>query len=215
MSKRLRLMYGGTFDPFHNGHLHIATWARDHANAEVFVTPAADPPHRDATTATATQRLDMVVLGIDDQQCIFADDRELRRDGPSYTYDTLAELRRDVGAYVPLGILLGADSFLSLPTWHRWQELTSLAHLVVADRPGQDSLTGMSPALAEHVTNRLLTDPAALTASPHGLVLQLRQPQIDISATQIRQAIAAGRDDWRSLVDRGVATYIDDNGLYR
>lgn len=215
MSLPMHLMYGGTFDPFHNGHLHIARWARDHALAEVFVTPAADPPHRDATGATAHQRLDMVALGIDDEQDLFVDERELRRTGPSYTIDTLHELRDQLGSQRPLGFLLGADSFLNLPKWHRWQELLDVAHIVVAERPGSPINAGMSSGLAKHIGERFTQSADDLNAVTHGLVLRLEQPQVDISATAIRNAIAADATTWKSLVNPSVAEYLERAGLYR
>lgn len=213
MKSRLHLMYGGTFDPFHEGHLHIACWARDYVGAEVFVTPAADPPHRPATGASAQQRLDMVALGIHDEPRIHADDRELRRTGPSYTVDTLMELRQELGPDQSIGILVGMDSFLSLPSWHRWQEIQDFAHVIVADRPGDQ--TALPDALAAAVEHRQAQSADELQQVPYGLILRLSQPQMDISATRIRTQVGQGQTDWKQDVSEAVAEYIECHGLYR
>ena len=135
MNSPLRVFYGGSFDPVHNGHLAIARAARDALHAEVALVPARDPPHKDATHADADQRAQLLALAIEGEPGLRVDPRELHRAGPSYTFDTLTELRAEAGPGAPLVWLVGADSVLQLHTWHRWRELFDLAlHLGIGQR---------------------------------------------------------------------------------
>src|SRR5262245_56588121 len=128
---------GGTFDPVHYGHLRLALEIGERSGfAEVRFIVAGTPPHRTAPRTTGAQRLQMVKLATAGNPLFAVDDRELKRTGPSYTFDTLTELRSERGAAQPLCLLVGADAFLEIATWHRWTELFGLAHVVVAHRPG-------------------------------------------------------------------------------
>lgn len=210
----LTLWYGGTFDPVHAGHLAIARAAADAFGVPVTMAPAADPPHRDATGASAEQRARMLELATAGDPRLRVDRRELHREGPSWTVDTLLELRAELGDEAPLALLVGADSFRSLPTWHRWRELLQLAHLVVAAR-GDEDLADLPEALASEAAGRWTDDPARLAATPAGAIHALRQPLRPESATAVRQAIAAGDPAWRGQVPAAVAAYIEAEGLYR
>ncbi len=130
----LAIWYGGTFDPVHNGHLAIARAAADTFGVPVTLVPAADPPHRTAPGADAAQRAHMLDLAVAGDRRLRVDRRELQRAGPSWTVDTLRELRAERGAAAPLALLVGADSFRSLPTWKHWRQLPELAHFIVAGR---------------------------------------------------------------------------------
>lgn len=210
----LVVLYGGTFDPVHNGHLAIARAAAQTLGYPVRLMPAADPPHRPAPGASARQRAEMLDLAVAGDDALCVDRRELERDGPSFTVLTLRELRA-VEPEAPVALLVGADSFIGLPGWREWQALFGLAHLVIADRPGDawrpDALPG---ALAAAVAGRWAAGPAELAAAPAGKVLALRQPLHHVSATDLRARIAAGRP-WRHLVPAAVADYIQAEGLYR
>jgi len=210
----LHLVYGGTFDPIHCGHLAIARAARDRLDCTVRLMPAGDPPHRAPPGADAAARATMVALAIAGEPGLALDRRELERSGRSYTVDTLAELRRELGAGQPLAWLVGADSLLGLPGWHRWQELLTLAHLVVADRPASALDDGALPAgLAVAVQGRW-TDAATLRTLPAGRLLRLHQPLHPASATALRARIARGEptDGW---LLPPVAAFIEEKGLYR
>ena len=208
---KLTLLYGGTFDPVHAGHLAVARAARDELGADVHLLPAADPPHRDATGASAEQRAAMLALALDGEPGLHLDRRELERGGPSYTVDTLRAARAALGPEAPLGWIAGDDSFRSLPTWHQWRELPSLAHFVVALRPGH-SLEVLPPDLAALAQGRWREDPAALGAAPAGLLYRLHFAPRHESASAIRAALAGGG------VPAGLAPaverYIRVTGLY-
>ncbi|MGO1069451.1 nicotinate-nucleotide adenylyltransferase [Lysobacter sp. CA199] len=206
----LLVFYGGTFDPIHDGHLAIARAARDALSARVRLMPAADPPHRAPPGASAEHRARMLDLAVAGEPDLVVDRRELRREGRSYTVETLREVRAEVGPDQPLALLVGADSFIDLPQWREWQALFELAHFVVAERPG-------SPLDGERVEaiapGRETAEVAALRDSPAGRVYRLKQPLHAESASQVRQLIAAG-EAWRAFVPPPVAAYIDRHGLY-
>ncbi|KRA77213.1 nicotinate-nicotinamide nucleotide adenylyltransferase [Lysobacter sp. Root667] len=209
----LRVYYGGTFDPVHDGHLAIARAARDALDATIRLMPAADPPHRAPPGANAAQRARMLDLAVAGEPRLLVDTRELARAGRSYTVETLRELRREIGDAAPVALLVGADSFLGLPQWHEWRSLFDLAHFVVAQRPSSPLEQGLAPELAALVAGRDAADAAALRAAPAGRVLRLNQPLHAESASEVRQRIAAGQP-WQDLVPAPVAVYIERHGLY-
>ena len=208
---------GGTFDPVHFGHLRLAQEIGEMLRlAEVRFVPSGTPPHRTAPRVTPQQRLEMVRLAIADNPLFTADGREVTRSGPGYTFDTLTELRRELGATRPLCVLLGADAFLELATWHRWHELFGLAHLIVAHRPGfppESWPARMPQPLAREYEARSLKQPLAVHLSPAGGIATQAISALDISATRIRQSLERGASP-RYLLPDAVLDYIQANGLY-
>lgn len=209
----LLLLYGGTFDPVHLGHLAIAHAAHAVLGVQVRLMPAADPPHRAPPGADARHRARMLELAVAGDRALMVDRRELERDGRSYTVDTLTALRQDVGPVRPVALLLGADSFVALPQWKDWQALFELAHFVVAERDGH-ALDTLPAELAGEAIPRRTDDPAELGASPSGRVLRLQQPLADASATRVRAAIRSNDGGLDALVPPAVAAYIDRHRLY-
>lgn len=207
-----RILYGGTFDPVHAGHLAVAATVRDALGAPVAFVPAADPPHRPPPGASAEQRAEMLESAIADQAGFDVDRRELRRDGPSWTVLTLEEVRAEAGADTPVAWVVGADAFRGLPAWHRWTELFGLAHFIVVVREGHD-LQALPPPLAAAVAGRRATSPAELLAAPAGRVLCLEMPPHPASSTELRERLRAGRDggDW---LPAPVAAHIARHALY-
>lgn len=211
------VLYGGTFDPVHAGHLAVARAAAALLDAPVWLLPAADPPHRAVPGADARQRAQMLDLAVTDQPRLRVDRRELRRRErdpatPSWSVDTLAEVRAETGPHTPIVWLLGADAFRGLPSWRRWPELFDLAHWLIAVRPGH-RLDALPATLAAACAGRWVDDPEALRAAPAGRLLQLEMPLRVESATALRQRIGAGRP-WRGEVPAAVADYIVAQHLY-
>lgn len=202
---------GGTFDPIHYGHLRPAQEVRRALDlAEIHLIPAANPPHRHPPVATAAQRLRMVELATAGVSGFTADDREFRRGGWSYTVLTLESLRQEFGAR-PLCLLMGMDAFEGLETWHQWERLPELAHLVVMTRPGW--IWPARDALPAWVRDRLEREPDKLAQVGSGKVyFQAVTPQ-DISATQIREAIRRGEPVEKSLPP-AVLEYIRTYHIY-
>ena len=214
----LRICYGGTFDPVHNGHIAIASAARDALQAEVALLPARDPPHKALPGADADQRAEMLELAIAGESGLVVDRRELHRAGPSYSVDTLRELRAEAGADAPIAWLIGADSLRQLHTWHRWCELFEHAHVIVVQRPGADidmtALHAASPAVAEMVGQRRRPC-QALADGSHGGFAVLPLPGLrPESSTELRRRIATD-EPWAHWVAPAVAAYIVRHGLYR
>jgi len=209
----LRVFYGGTFDPVHHGHLAIARAAHAALDTPIALMPAADPPHRPPPGASAADRVAMLELALAGEPGLCLDLRELARPGRSYSIDTLRALRAELGEAAPIALLVGADSFLGLPTWKDWHALFALAHFVVAERTGSPLEATLPPDLAQAVSGRWRDDPMALRTAPAGHVLRLRQPLHPQSASELRARIADGRP-WRHLVPAAVADYIGARGLY-
>lgn len=182
---------GGTFDPIHIAHLAVAWEAAELLDADVRLMPAAVPPHRPPPIADATTRVAMLRAALRGQERLGLDTRELARGGPSYTVDTLAELRAEEGDR-PIVLLLGADAFAGLTGWHRWHALFEAAHIGVLSRPG--AAREWPAELAEQVVARQVADPRQLCGQPAGKIVELDVTPLDISATRIRDLLAAGRD---------------------
>src|SRR5919106_983706 len=128
-------IFGGTFDPIHFGHLRTAFELLQALKLnEIRFMPAGNPPHREVTVASPAERFAMVEAAIAGQPGFVVDDREIRREGLSYSVDTMRTLRADFPDHA-LSLIVGMDAFLGLPKWHQWRELLELAHLVVAHRP--------------------------------------------------------------------------------
>ena len=205
---------GGTFDPVHLGHIALAEAALAGLPlAEVLWLPSGSPGHRASPLAAAHDRLAMLRLAIGRNPRYRIDASELDRSEPTYTVHTLARLRAELGRAQPLALLLGSDSFLSLPTWLRWRELFDLAHIAVAGRPGYlpgDKLP--APELADEIARR--TRPGAqLAASAAGAIAFFDMPPTDISASAVRDGLACGRD-MRNLLPAAVLAYIEAHQLY-
>ncbi|MBK8181592.1 MAG: nicotinate-nucleotide adenylyltransferase [Candidatus Competibacteraceae bacterium] len=204
---------GGTFDPIHYGHLRPALELLEAlALAEIRFIPCRIPAHRATPAITPDQRLKLVRLATADQAGFVVDERELCRPGRSYMVDTLTSLREELGD-TPLCLIIGVDAFRELHTWHRWQDLSELSHLIVMQRPGASSKT-LPPVLEAFVAAHLSQDAMALRQQPAGRLLFQAVTQLDISATQIRALLASGQSP-RYLLPEAVLAYIRDRAMYQ
>jgi len=204
-------IFGGTFDPIHYGHLRTAFEMLQALRfQEVRIVPCSDPPHRGKTFAPAAERLRMVELAIAGQAGFVADDRELRRAGPSYTIDTLLSLREEFPQR-PLGLIVGMDAFLGLQDWYRWQDILDVAHIVVAHRPGwrAPDMGELGDLITERGTHRV----DDLHECRHGRIHIHAVTQLEISSSDIRELVAAGRDP-RFLMPDAVCESIHASGCY-
>ncbi|MFV1997094.1 MAG: nicotinate-nucleotide adenylyltransferase [Acidiferrobacterales bacterium] len=201
-------IFGGTFDPIHYGHLRPVAEVHQALQLEkLFLLPASTPPHRQAPVASAEQRLQMTKLALDEFPGMEVDDSEIRRGGISYTVETLEHYRRQY-PHFPLCLLLGSDAFATLETWHQWQKLPTLAHLVVMQRPHYESVAvpGWSE---EHLT----IDSRELSATDSGKIYFHKVTPQDISATGIRQAISEDQVV-AALLPSTVIKYIKQHHIY-
>jgi nicotinate-nucleotide adenylyltransferase len=204
--------FGGTFDPIHLGHLHAArTVAALLRSKSVHLVLSAYPPLRDAPVAPLQDRWRMLVLATAGDPVLVADDRELRRGPPSYTVDTLEDIRAELGDAESICWCIGIDQYLALPRWQNPARILELAHLVVLERPGAPR-EPTSPELDSLVAGRVTNDPTMLSGSAGGVYL-CTASMLPISATAIRAAIARSAPV-AGLLPSEVATYIRQHRLY-
>lgn len=183
---------GGTFDPVHNGHLRVAWEAAEALDADVRLMPAHVPPHRPMPVASATQRVAMLRAALAGQSRLQLDERELRRAEPSYSVVTLREMRAEFGPGQSLVLLIGADAFAGLPTWHEWRALFDLAHIAVLTRPGHG--VALAEELQREIAARQAPSPGEMRRRAAGLVCDLPVTPLDISASAVRALLASGRE---------------------
>ena len=216
MSNKAIGILGGTFDPIHYGHLRLAEEMLELASlGQIRFVPAGTPPHRGVPQVSAQHRSAMVKLAIADQPAFVLDAREVERSGKCYTVDTLGELRAELGTEQPLCLLMGGDAFLQLHTWHEWERLFELAHIVVGYRPGftlEERIHTATPELQAHYQQRLCAA-RVLSQQPAGGIAELAIPKLEISATLIRSRVAENRSI-RYLLPNAVADYIHQHQLY-
>lgn len=201
-------VFGGTFDPIHYGHLRPVTEVKDAlALDKVYLVPASIPPHRPQPVATASQRLHMVQLAVQQIPGMLADDREIVRGGTSYTVDTLASFKQEY-SNTSVVLVMGSDAFAGIRQWHQWQKIFELAHVIVMTRPGSNEY------INEHwYRDRLTTDLAKLIAREAGLIyFHAVTPQV-ISASQIRKLLVSGKAT-KGLLPVTVSGFIDQHHIY-
>ncbi|GGY61701.1 putative nicotinate-nucleotide adenylyltransferase [Cellvibrio zantedeschiae] len=211
MRKKIGI-FGGTFDPIHIGHLRLALELKQQLNLdEMRLLPCHQPPHRDVPQANSAQRAEMLRIAVKTCPELQLDERELQRDKPSYTYDTLQDFRAELGVDVSLVLCMGEDAFTGLSTWHRWQEIIQLAHIVVIARPGWNI-----PETGEvrELLNRHQGLPTDLVNSPAGAIVLQSPRLLPISATEIREQINREQSA-QFLVPDAVWDYIKASKLYR
>ena len=210
MSK-LIAYFGGSFDPIHQGHLATARELVDvFALAKLVFLPAALSPLKQQSLAIQ-HRVAMLKLAIEDDRIFAIDEQELHRPQPSYTIDTLRCLRAQYGTQQSLAFIMGMDSFLSLPKWRDWQQLTDFAHLIVVSRPDYDAQ--LPTELLAWLNNRRCNDRLLLEYHPHGLVYFVATQPHAVSSTDIRARLALGQNTSATL-PACVAAYIQLHHLY-
>ncbi len=198
-------LYGGSFDPIHFGHLISARSVAEQLTlTKVVLIPCARPPHlKDHQLADVNHRIRMAELATEGDALFEVDDLEARREGKSYTFDTVSSYRQTFGQNADLFWIIGGDSLPELPTWHRIRELVQLVTIVTAVRPGWSppSKCLLSPSVGDEPAAQLLSN-------------CLKTPNVEISATDLRSRIAGDRTI-RYLVPESVRSYIDKHGLYQ
>lgn len=202
---------GGTFDPIHLGHLRMAIELYEALDlAKVHLTPTFKPTYRKQPVASPEHRLEMVKCAIKNEPALFADDREIKRQGSTYTIDTLLEMRKEMPD-TPLCLLVGIDAFLGFASWHRFQEILNHAHIIVAHRPHyhlpQDGM------ITDLIHAKLQKEISYIHENLAGGILLRPITALEISSTDIRKQIAMGRNP-RYLLPASVYEYIKQHGIY-
>lgn len=204
---------GGTFDPIHHGHLRSAVDILDYFRFKTLrLIPCYQPVHKGQPSVSAAQRLHMVELGIAADQRLTVDAREILREGPSYSIDTLIELRQELGPDEPLIMVVGMDSFLSLPTWGRWQELLDVAHVLVISRPGWEP--DLISTLAAFYEKHRAESPAELQCAPSGKIWMESFTPLAISSSQVRN-LCRKNASIAYLVPETIQRFIEAHSLYK
>ncbi|NTU77855.1 MAG: nicotinate (nicotinamide) nucleotide adenylyltransferase [Chloroflexales bacterium] len=193
-------IYGGSFDPIHCGHLAIAEEVRSTLGlASVAFVPAAHQPLKGQARCPPDHRLAMVRLACADNPAFIPDDLELRRPPPSYTINTIETFRARHGPAAELWLIIGADAARDLPRWRRVADILGLARVAIVGRPGHSvDLPALEVAL-----------PAL-----EGRCVLIDGPRLDISSTDLRRRLAAGRPVRYQMPDT-VRLYIAEHGLYQ
>jgi nicotinate-nucleotide adenylyltransferase len=206
---------GGTFDPIHNAHLQLADAAwRTCGLSELRWIPAGQPPHRPTPGAGPEHRLAMVRLAVAGRSNESVDATEIESAANSYTVVTLERLRAELGGDRPFALILGADAFLGLPTWHRWEEIFALTHLIVTERPGSRLDEKVLPTSLRPHWRKRIVGAGALGQTPAGAIFVIPMPPCPLSATEIRARLKAG-DSISALLPGPVLDYIRQHSLYR
>jgi nicotinate-nucleotide adenylyltransferase len=198
------ILFGGSFDPVHQGHLMMAAFAMRYLRAEqlIFIPAARSPLKTEVPVVCGRQRMEMIRLAIEGLGCYQVSDCEIIRTQPSYTIDTVSQLRRQYGPTVPMYWLAGADALSELARWRRIEELLDLCRICILYRAGFDtpSFHHLEGKLSPRHISQLMGD-------------VIPTPLVDVSSTQIREKIAHGRDV-SELLSPAVWEFIRENGLY-
>ena len=205
MTERI-VLFGGTFDPVHNGHLIAArAVAEERGYRRITLVPSAKGPHKGPAVASNADRLEMLNLAVDGEDLFEVSQAELQRPAPSYTFDTLREIQRACGGARPIDLVIGADMLADLPDWYRADDVVKMARFVIAARPPwHERIGAISALLSGRFGKRLAAD----------LIVGIcTTPLIDISSSEIRERLAAGLPI-RYMVPDAVEEYIRSRGLY-
>ena len=207
------VVFGGTFDPIHHGHLRSAIELKELLGAdELRLMPSHRPPLRGEPGASSQQRLTMVQAAVEGEPGLRVDDRELGRDAASYTVESLRDLRAELGEAVTLTMVVGSDAYARLQHWQQWSSLLDYAHLLVLERA--DYPLEAAPEVAMAMNARRVSHVADLASEPAGKFASVRLRQLPISATDIRERVACGRSI-RYLLPDVVTAHVARWGLYQ
>ncbi|MFT4651623.1 MAG: nicotinate-nucleotide adenylyltransferase [Porticoccaceae bacterium] len=206
-------IFGGTFDPIHNGHLTIASELAQLLDVnQVRMVPCAYPPHRGEPNVLTEHRLAMLSAALnDDDWPLIVDDIELRRSAPSYSIDTVKLLRKEIGVDIPLFMCIGMDALSKLDSWYQWDQILDFCHIAVSSRPGYE--LPEEGSLSEWITRHRSDDLSEMKKAPSGYVYLCDLSMLDISSTNIRAKIGKG-DNRDLMMPDSVISYIQKNRLY-
>lgn len=212
MQKPPLVLFGGTFDPIHFGHLRTALELQEVLNVpQINLVPTGEPVHKSSTGASAAQRFEMVRLAVESDAALLADDCELVSDEPCYTINTLMKKRAEVGEDLPIVLVMGMDSLLGIKSWSQWQQLTDYSHLLIVARPGYEP--EFDSELHCFIDQHKVEDLNLLNSLPSGHLVMHQLTPMNVSATQVRKIIKQGSNP-RFLIPDSVWNFIKHERLY-
>ncbi|MFN8769462.1 MAG: nicotinate-nucleotide adenylyltransferase [Neisseriaceae bacterium] len=206
------ILFGGTFDPIHLGHMKIAEKLYEVFKHPITFLPTGIPTYKAQPQVSAQDRLAMIRLALDNDNRFCIDDNEIKRDEFCYTYKTLTRLREKIGYHTPVFFIIGSDSLVTLDTWDNWENLFDLTNFVVIMRPRYNQEL-MSKNLQEEFSKRHETDIKTFINCNYGKIYIVDFDPIDISSTKIRQNIKYNLSI-NNLVSPEIANYIKEHRLY-
>jgi nicotinate-nucleotide adenylyltransferase len=204
---------GGTFDPIHNGHIETAKETAQWLNVgQLFLLPAHIPPHKNSTTASALHRENMVKIICHQQPLFQLDNRELKRQTSSYTVTSLLEIKQEQPNST-IFFIIGMDSLLNFTTWHQWQEILLLCHLVVNVRPGYP-LNQINTATRKLLKNHQISHLNEIVQQDAGGIILHKNQSFDISSSEIREQLS-NKTLRTNLLPAAIHQYIIEEKLYQ
>ncbi len=204
---------GGTFDPIHNGHIETAKETATWLNVEqLLLLPAHIPPHKNTTTASAQHREAMVELVCKQQPIFQLDNRELQRHSASYTVTSLQEIKQEQ-PNSRIFFIIGMDSLLNFTTWHQWQTILSLCHIVVNIRPGYQ-LDQINPATQHLLKSHHISDIDKINTKDAGGIIFHNNQSLNVSSSEIRTQLLS-KNLKKNLLSEVVLHYIQQENLYQ
>ncbi|MCP0913302.1 nicotinate-nucleotide adenylyltransferase [Legionella sp. 27cVA30] len=208
------IIYGGSFDPIHNGHLKTALQVQNEFNFESFIfLPCKIPLLKEATKASAKQRMQMLQQAVFPYPAFKIDLREIEREGPSYMVETLKSFRKECGECTAINLLVGMDTFLQLPQWYQWQKIIGLANILVMERP-TDTIENSPDALKKVLQKHQTLNKKDLLNCAAGKIYLYNAGFYPVSSSWLREQIKKG-NDVSSYLPGGIAEYIKAQGLYQ
>lgn len=219
MSLKLIGVLGGAFDPIHYGHIKLAKAWQDVATlSKVLFIPSGLAPHKNIVLENK-HRVEMLNLALNPYTNFFTDDREIKKNQsdlkPSYTIETLQSLIIEKKEDQAFCFLMGSDAFLKLESWHLWNELFNYCHILIVERRESPIIVDqLTSALKKEWGERITQNIEDLRGSSYGLIMTKKFEYIDISSSQIRDAIYSNKN-LTDLLPTAVADYINLHGLYR
>lgn len=206
-------IFGGSFDPPHFGHIKSALALLENFEfTQIRFMPCQLSPHKENVFADAQHRWQMLNLVCSSQSKLVVDDRELIRQGPSYTIDSMVELREEIGGNQSLVLIVGIDAYLAFCKWHRYEEILSYCHIIVLHRPGYS--LSKSGCEKEYYELNKTEDSKLLATQSHGKIYKSKLEKLDISSTLIRETIAQGKQP-KYMLPGNVWNYVRRNKLYK
>ncbi len=210
-------IFGGSFDPPHFGHIKsVLGLLESFEFDQIRLIPCHLSPHKDTVFASAEHRWQMLNLVCASHEKLIADDRELKREAPSYTIDTLLELREEYGDVESLVLIIGMDAFLDICKWHRYKEILSLCHILLLQRPGYSLTENIHNKKYEkdYFDSNNTKDIENLSSQPFGKIYVSNINEINVSSTEIRESIAKGQQP-KYMLPGNIWNYIRRNKLYK